>query len=444
MSRATLSLWPAHPHPFQDEVLSSWLTRLALANGLSLSEFRRTCLPKCTGLGSDIDLVPDLDFFQALANGSGLPIESVQELGYAHDEGRVFSHPVTRNMVDWIVPATNYDPKTHDRRQALPFCPTCLATDPVPYYRKSWRYAYSPFCLQHGILTDACEVCGAYSYSESGGGKVVVRNRFSTCQVCGEKFKAKTANLEIAALTDSFAIQQRLMKVLEERWIEFKSQPVHAVVYLDGLHILVGVISNPQFGTAVRKWIAAASDDEIPPWPCGELSGRFESKSPTVRAQVLRAAGWLVEKWPSRLVELLEELSVTGTALLGPATGRPFWMTGFELDKQKVELGKNNSDERESAQELLKKKQGTRPTKAALSHFLKTGEVIPVLPRSIPQTASAKATMERLMQSKPKPRVSSKYQQTTDLSIAEVKESILRNSKKSSVSDEDVDDPIEK
>jgi hypothetical protein len=46
-------------------------------------------------------------------------------------------------------------------RQAVAFCPHCLANG-VPYYRRSWRVAFVTICERHNIaLLDFCPECGA-------------------------------------------------------------------------------------------------------------------------------------------------------------------------------------------------------------------------------------------------------------------------------------------
>jgi hypothetical protein len=43
------TLWPIHPKPFRDEILSSWLSRIGNAFGLSLHNFGKASLPSLAG-----------------------------------------------------------------------------------------------------------------------------------------------------------------------------------------------------------------------------------------------------------------------------------------------------------------------------------------------------------------------------------------------------------
>ncbi len=79
------SLWAIHPKPFEGEVLSSWLTRVAHGNALTLPQFRKLCLPKIPGNGADIDQIFSPSFFTVLAEGIGVPFEQAWCTGYASD-----------------------------------------------------------------------------------------------------------------------------------------------------------------------------------------------------------------------------------------------------------------------------------------------------------------------------------------------------------------------
>ncbi|WP_369124446.1 TniQ family protein, partial [Undibacterium sp. CCC2.1] len=52
----------------------------------------------------------------------------------------------------------------HRKRNAygLQFCPTCLAEDSVPYFRRRWRVAFYTVCNEHKtMLLDRCPKCGS-------------------------------------------------------------------------------------------------------------------------------------------------------------------------------------------------------------------------------------------------------------------------------------------
>lgn len=140
--------WPVTVAPQDDELLSSWLHRLALANGLAPRHFGDVL-----GLGAGmwsarLDLkLPDgtLDVLhqQTLVARERI---AMMTLG---------AGPGTRLLL----------PLRHVARCKaatwLQFCPDCLAGDDAPYFRRRWRSATRISCWEHGCgLRDRCPSCG--------------------------------------------------------------------------------------------------------------------------------------------------------------------------------------------------------------------------------------------------------------------------------------------
>lgn len=60
----------------------------------------------------------------------------------------------------WILVLQMYHRKRNGH--GLQFCPTCLAEDAIPYFRKCWRIALNTVCTIHQtMLLDRCPACGA-------------------------------------------------------------------------------------------------------------------------------------------------------------------------------------------------------------------------------------------------------------------------------------------
>ena len=88
------TLWPVHPKPLAGEALSSWLLRIADGNGLDQRSFKRY-LPKVHGSSADLDLIDDEAFFHAIVIQCAIPLAHVTLLGFARDEGVVFTQSIT-------------------------------------------------------------------------------------------------------------------------------------------------------------------------------------------------------------------------------------------------------------------------------------------------------------------------------------------------------------
>jgi hypothetical protein len=145
--------WPAPVQPQPDELLSSWLNRLALAHGLPPRAFG-----SALGLGggawsSRLDLAPPAALLDLLARRTGLAAEAIAALSFRDFGARELLLPLR----------TTVSPRRKDRWRAtwLQACPCCLAEDQYPYFRRAWRLATTIFCLRHARrLIDRCPACG--------------------------------------------------------------------------------------------------------------------------------------------------------------------------------------------------------------------------------------------------------------------------------------------
>jgi hypothetical protein len=81
-------LWPIHSKPRNDELLSSWLCRLANGHGLSLKSFCAAVLPK-RALQGNIDVKADLKLLKLLAKHTGTPFNTAVGTSLSAYEGRL-------------------------------------------------------------------------------------------------------------------------------------------------------------------------------------------------------------------------------------------------------------------------------------------------------------------------------------------------------------------
>lgn len=133
MTSLQTSFWPIRPKPILGEVLSSWLSRIARDTGLTFQELKKL-LPREPQTGVDFDWVASQDLFEILSSVTGTPVEIIWATSYEMDRGRIFDN-LGAGKQDWIIPTLRRR-NNPPRALSMPFCPTCLASDNIPYYRK--------------------------------------------------------------------------------------------------------------------------------------------------------------------------------------------------------------------------------------------------------------------------------------------------------------------
>lgn len=137
-------LWPLRPAPGPDELLTSWITRLAHGLGLRPANLLEIVWPDgCDFATLDWAAEPDLLAFLAERTDQPVDVLTAMQLKLGGDPSE-FLHQ------NWNGPA-------------LQFCPACLS-EAVPYFRRSWRLAFWRVCdVHHLALPDAATVavpCG--------------------------------------------------------------------------------------------------------------------------------------------------------------------------------------------------------------------------------------------------------------------------------------------
>ncbi|WP_287331954.1 TniQ family protein [Mesorhizobium sp.] len=133
--------------PKPDELLSSWLHRLAIANGLAPRSFAGV-LGRGNGMWSprlDLRLLPHVAAL--LSEQTGVPHEAISALAMTGCALTPLLLPLRENA-------------RRNRSTWMQYCPLCLAGDDAPYFRRPWRLATRISCFVHGCgLRDRCPAC---------------------------------------------------------------------------------------------------------------------------------------------------------------------------------------------------------------------------------------------------------------------------------------------
>ncbi|MBY5876255.1 hypothetical protein ELI38_35110 (plasmid) [Rhizobium leguminosarum] len=139
--------WPVVATPQPDELLSSWLHRLAFANGVPARAFARV-LGLTRGMWSArLDLRLSIDVASQLQIYAGISLDQLTAMTLSHTLPMQLLLPL-RNHRQW-----------HGSTW-LQFCSQCLADDTHPYFRRGWRLATRLACNKHGSrLRDRCPSC---------------------------------------------------------------------------------------------------------------------------------------------------------------------------------------------------------------------------------------------------------------------------------------------
>lgn len=323
--------FPAVPQIQKGEALASWVARLALANGWEPRELTRALAPSIPYLGWAS--LPDSALLTTLCECTGVSIEDLAQASLTRElEWFTFLWREDKNKGDWLWPIPHVEKSA---TSITGICPECLRADPLPYYRKAWRYAFLTHCPIHRApLLYRCPECGfgwnpfrrTSTYLDHGG-----VHGLAGCDRCGFhilELPAFQLCTEPPSVQWSLHLQRQLLGVLDGGWFELNDKTqVHGAMFFPGLRTLVRLLGL-RHGLELRMWLEHESG-------LGPFSGdggighflRFEDLPSAFRTHLLAVIGWLLEEWPGRLLQALDTVGLSNTFVIEHRVRRlPCWL----------------------------------------------------------------------------------------------------------------------
>lgn len=180
-------LWPAHPQPLPDELLSSWIVRVAAANGIKLQTLSWMLFGNAQSpWNRDIDRAAPPWLIKTLSHHTGTNYWKAFHTTLVTYRMRLYPYRQAVGQLRWVLPVHHHGMRYRGFGQQ--FCPVCLATDQVAYFRKQWRIALFTYCPIHQVeLHDACPSCGApvVHYRGDFGKELKDALPMYICHACG-------------------------------------------------------------------------------------------------------------------------------------------------------------------------------------------------------------------------------------------------------------------
>jgi hypothetical protein len=366
-----MQLWPIHPKPRPDELLSSWLMRIAIRSGSDLKTLCKQLLESEHGTPREIDRVYSTILIQKVAEGTGQSQDIVQTSTLAHDEGYVYLNR-GYGMNQWIFPTTVFDKMTHN---GLAYCPDCLAKDAEPYYRKSWRYSFNPVCPVHRrFLRQACPSCKApfiYFTTDTIPNERIMHHCLQ-CGHCLSDWPTESADPEL--LDRLVGIQLALAEGIARNTFYLQNcGAVSALTYLQILHTLTYAMRLPKWAA----WVLANYQDvpvnlSLAPLERDHETLPLEMRSPEAIGTSLCLASTLIVDWPASVIKLnkIGALPYRNLAVIQDFSLTVLHSLQDILPKRMIKV---SNEEMENARRLLRKKLGRKETSQEMRAFMEDG-----------------------------------------------------------------------
>lgn len=285
-------LWPAHPHPLPNELLTCWLVRTAQANGLKVQTFCDQAFGKEFQIWNrDIDHNAPHWLLETISKKSGVSLKVAEKATAKLYEKRLFPVLHTASQLRWFMPV-----KKHHRVNkgyALQYCPLCLKEDSVSYFRLSWRLALYTFCSKHRIMMiDRCQHCQEpvmFHRVEQGKPNKFEVETLDSCWHCSQPLSsAATSPVELSP------------KLVDTKWtsllrsIDRQFYPAGGLNFqnITLLHQLCRLLSSEIYRHKIAIYVSKKTG--YPPLQLGQDTLIFEQRNIQERHDILQMAWWLM------------------------------------------------------------------------------------------------------------------------------------------------------
>ncbi|NKF25534.1 TniQ family protein [Pseudomonas sp. BGM005] len=316
---------PMHPQPLQDELFSSWLVRLAFSNYFPLHSFYSGLLGfKGPIWNRDIDRYQPNQLLTLLSQATGQPLQVLRGMSLARYEGTLYEELTSHGSIAWLLPLGIFH-RTH-KLAGLLYCPLCLRSDPLPFYRQSWRVALAVACKYHGcVLEEVCPRCLApviFHRHGVGLGKCPHVSLLRKCHACGEDLglttpqypswpDEQTVELSMALATDFEACP----------WRQIVQGVPCAAPFFVGLHKLISLL-NGKYGERLQRTFCPDLGVEVLP----PSKAHFERQRIERRLKLVLRACWLLQEWPDRFVFCCRAMGMSRSRTTELPGLLPYWL----------------------------------------------------------------------------------------------------------------------
>ena len=329
------NLWPVHLKPYQNELLSSWLLRLAHGHGLKLHTFCAIVFGRDKNIWNrDIDkFAPDW-LLEHLAAASGTSIKDALNTTLKSYDGILYENHQPNGNTKWINPLGIYH-RTH-KGFGLQYCPLCLSQDNEPYFRKQWRLAFYTECEKHHVLLhDQCPKCSNpvnFHRVEMGIRSRIKPRSILNCYKCG--YDLRDAAKERVYCADwQTTIQYRTLQDFHEMGWGFTNDLTiqYSHQLFDVLRHLCVLMLSRNRASCLLPYISKKLGFAIEEINRTSKTA-FEKLDVRDRHHLFHCTIWLTLDWPERFLEVCFINGLSSAYLLKDFNSPPFWFYSI-IDK---------------------------------------------------------------------------------------------------------------
>lgn len=316
--------WPCFTKPRDEELLTSWMTRLAHKH---LVRYYAFCSSNFHGVefwNRDLDRkLPDI-IKQKIIAKCGLSDAAIQSMVLNSFQSKIFLNDLEPRSY-WITQLLFYQ-KNRKHDQSMTVCTACLRSDKeTPYYRKKWRLTISTVCVQCGKeLIDECPECrSSINYLLAERGKKFQAPLFpiSCCWKCLfnlAEFDSKTPS------PHSLSVQHKLDDYTSAGFADDRGLG-YSHLYFAVLKKIISLLNkdHPQL-IHLQEMICNELNMDFHE-PIDNRRNTFKDLKVNVRRGLIEKASWLLDEWPFRFRAITGKCGLRSKLFFDDFQDCPYW-----------------------------------------------------------------------------------------------------------------------
>lgn len=319
---------PVIGHPDNDESLSSWIYRLAIANGFSTyAQLFSNERVKVSSIAA-LDIAPERWDLVAHLHRMSLYPENQLETHTLRNEISALAGDPSAFKSRWILAGDTTMKIRAGGRYVV--CVDCLASDAIPYWRRGWRLSTSTVCWRHKrMLLDACSSCGAPFVMS--GTRATPLDQCSTCN------KRLLSNEQFPTSPQEPSWRTPYSNAPSD----FPVALSYSHLWWDGIRVLLNVFGRPKLAKKLQALSCPAPIKVVLAKVASEPHIDFDRQPINVRHELLNLAEWVTCQWPSRFVKSMENVGITWTEFSTCEIEMPYWLWSVckvDLDRRSYQV----------------------------------------------------------------------------------------------------------
>lgn len=311
--------------PYYNELFSSWIFRLALANGIEPYYLHKFVTGNPNSWNLDLDVTRNEQIIQDYSIVTGYTDKRINQLLLHELLERLAARKTAKTNSRWLIPLNNRR-RNLAASGGIPFCPICLTEK--QYFSQNWRLATTTVCLEHRIyLKEHCQRCRypvTLKHVFSGFKNNLTDELLFFCASCGfdlrKSFKHHIKKLSIS--------HSRFNKhIIKDGFVNANGKQIqYSHLYFEVVLVLSCVLLFRKDGCKLYNYLKCQLKINYNRWELVTQSMRTIENIPlNSRDIILCIIHWLLGSWPARILNICKKTKTNFNTLQMTRDYQPFW-----------------------------------------------------------------------------------------------------------------------